>query len=123
MLAVALLLLLVTSVAAAGWVRRRWSPRESAPRSGRSAEVSAAGWSLLLVLVAGASFSQLPFQLDEAGVQACGITRSGPGAEQREEAVALAGRSRVGGLREAAGPAVPPTQRYPSVERWCSSND
>ncbi len=117
------LLLLLTLVTAAVWMLRR--VRQPSPHVAPAPViwVLAAGWVLLPVLTVAASFSLLPFQLDDAGRQACAITRSGPAPEQREEAVALAGSSDEGGLREAAGPATPPSQRYSSVERWCSSND
>jgi hypothetical protein len=89
------------------------------------ASVLGASWVLLLVLMAAASQSLLPypFQLDRPGQQACNMTRFEPGPEQREEAVALARRSDVRGVREAIGPATPPSQRFYALERWCGSND
>ena len=122
-LAVAVLLLSVTFGFALLWMLRRVWPSSAPVKLAPFGKVLAAGWVIVVALTAAASFSMLPFQLDGAGRQACSLTLGTPGPGQREEAVALAGVSEVNGLREAAGPGTSPSQRYYSVERWCSSND
>ena len=123
MLAVTVLLLSVTFGFALLWMMRRVWPPSAPLKLAPFGKVLAVSWVTVVALTAAASFSLLPFQLDGAGRQACSLTLGTPGPEQREEAVALAGVSDVEGLGEAAGPGTSPSQRYYSVERWCSSND
>ncbi len=123
MLAVAVLLVSVTFGCALPWMLRRVWPPSAPVKLAPFGKVLAASWVTVVALTAAASFSLLPFQLDGAGRQACSLTLGTPGLEQREEAVALAGVSDAKGLREAAAPGTSPSQRYYSVERWCSSND
>ena len=82
------------------------------------------GVALLLVLLAAASLSLVPGQLDDAGRQARAAARGLPGQAERTTAVDAARRSGERGLREAAGGGTAsPDEDFAAVERWCASND
>ena len=92
--------------------------------TGALGTVLAAGVVLLAALVAAASLSLVPGQLDDAGRVACAATRGLPGPADRTAAVDAARQSGEGGLREAAGSGTAsPDEDFDAVQRWCASND